>query len=400
MMHSEKSQADAKNSVDQVKSQADTQLITAQYHEKQAKEAKNLAQDAVQNADRETSAKVEHANSKVANAIKDAKSVQQSSQPKPAPQQPDQIAHKPTELTQNSGDETVSTENISEIRPDGRLIQMLEPTEQEELEAGMAAVNRLQINAGSRASKPLIVGDVVSRGQEQESTIVSNDTKIAISRSNPLISGLKLEGLGEVPRVNEEAVLSIGKVMEVRAFKKLANHTGKRRGKSYYNVLRALESYHSADTDYPDQVLTRLTTLRQQLQGYLLGHSDSGRVQAMQTLLSQTEMNLESVVNQLDPDMDIDAKGEFSRLYDQLGNASLKSSEHLYIDGDGRLKLSRDLDAAISQDITLERLQSAVEKEYGTSLSDSVFTEASAKQLAKDGNGVDVSGLKENSQST
>lgn len=394
IMHSEKSQADAKNRVDQVKSQADTQLITAQNREKQAKEAKNSAQDAVQNADRETSAKVEHANSKVANAIKDAKSVQQSSQPKPAPQQPDQIAHKPTELTQNSGDETVSTENISEIRPDGRLIQMLEPTEQEELEAGMAAVNRLQINAGSRASKPLIVGDVLSRGQAQESTVVSNDTKIAISRSNPLISGLKLEGLGEVPRVNEEAVLSIGKVMEVRAFKKLANHTGKRRGKSYYNVLRALESYHSADTDYPDQVLTRLTTLRQQLQGYLLGHSDSGRVQAMQTLLSQTEMNLESVVNQLDPDMDIDAKGEFSRLYDQLGNASLKSSEHLYIDGDGRLKLSRDLDAAISQDITLERLQSAVEKEYGTSLSDSVFTELSAKQLAKDGNGVDVSGLK------
>ena len=34
------------------------------------------------------------------------------------------------------------------------------------------------------------------------------------------------------------------------------------------------------------------------------------------------------------------------------------------------------------------------EKEYGTSLSDSVFIELSAKQLAKDGNGVDVSGLK------
>ncbi|WP_036801854.1 membrane-targeted effector domain-containing toxin, partial [Photobacterium marinum] len=69
---------------------------------------------------------------------------------------------------------------------------------------------------------------------------------------------------------------------------------GKVRGESYQNVVDALADYHAAIQDTPDHdAIDILTNLRKQVEGYVLGHPDSGRLPAMKSLLSQIEVRID-----------------------------------------------------------------------------------------------------------
>ncbi|POB70956.1 hypothetical protein CRN59_06810, partial [Vibrio vulnificus] len=77
-----------------------------------------------------------------------------------------------------------------------------------------------------------------------------------------------------------------------------AHVSGKVRGESYQQVIDALTEYHASTAEHADYELAsveKLLNLRKQVEGYVLGHPDSGRVQAMNSLLNQVNSRLEAV---------------------------------------------------------------------------------------------------------
>ncbi|MDR0219282.1 MAG: MARTX multifunctional-autoprocessing repeats-in-toxin holotoxin RtxA [Enterobacteriaceae bacterium] len=182
---------------------------------------------------------------------------------------------------------------------------------------------------------------------------------------------------------------------------------GKIRGDSYQHVLDALKSYEQElkySTDYDFDAIEKLSDLQHQAEGYLLGHPDSERAPALKNLLSQIHVRMDEVLAIAEPEVKAAARGSFSDLYNQLGNANLKSSKHLYLDEQGnfvtRGKNNIQIAAKIaSGENALEQVKTAVTQEYGQSIAETVFANLTPRELAKDGKGIDVSGLKKIHQS-
>ncbi|MDF4535179.1 actin cross-linking domain-containing toxin, partial [Vibrio parahaemolyticus] len=113
-------------------------------------------------------------------------------------------------------------------------------------------------------------------------------------------------------------------LMSVTELLDVANVTGKIRGESYQQVIDALTEYHASTVEHADYELEsveKLLNLRKQIEGYVLGHPDSGRVEAMNSLLNQVNSRLEEVSVLAVSEQSIKAHDSFSRLYDQLDNA-------------------------------------------------------------------------------
>ncbi|AOM40843.1 MARTX multifunctional-autoprocessing repeats-in-toxin holotoxin RtxA [Xenorhabdus hominickii] len=177
---------------------------------------------------------------------------------------------------------------------------------------------------------------------------------------------------------------------------------GKILGDSYQNVLDALKSYENSlqnSQDYDLEAVEKLTHLRHQVNGYLLGHPNSERVPVLENLLSQINVRMDESLALAESTVASAGKGSFSDLYNTLGNANLKDSKHLYIDEQGnfvtRGKSNIEIAAkAESAEKAVEQIKAAVTKEYGQSVSDAVFSDLTSHKLSKDGKGIDVSGLR------
>ncbi|MDC8107737.1 MARTX multifunctional-autoprocessing repeats-in-toxin holotoxin RtxA [Vibrio sp. CCUG 15886] len=180
-----------------------------------------------------------------------------------------------------------------------------------------------------------------------------------------------------------------------------AHVNGKVRGDSYQQVIDALTEYHASTVEHADYELEsveKLLNLRKQIEGYVLGHPDSGRVEAMNSLLNQVNSRLEEVSVLAVSEQSIKAHDSFSRLYDQLDNANLKESKHLYLDGNGDFVTKgkgnlATIDQLGGSDAVLEKVKAAVTHEYGQVVADTIFARLSANDLAKDGKGIDIAGL-------
>ncbi|MCW7547488.1 MARTX multifunctional-autoprocessing repeats-in-toxin holotoxin RtxA [Photorhabdus sp. APURE] len=194
----------------------------------------------------------------------------------------------------------------------------------------------------------------------------------------------------------------VPKLMSVSEFQEAASVAGKIRGDSYQKVIDALESYHhvwQGRKDYELDVIEKLSDLRQQVEGYLLGHPDSSRVPAMKALLSQIDTRFEESTVLAQSTVRIPDQGDFSSLYDKLGSANLKDSKHLYVDENGDFVTRGKANIHINQkvesaDKAVEQVKAAVIKEYGQDVSDAVFSHLKASDLSNDGKGIDISGLR------
>ncbi|ELV8585536.1 MARTX multifunctional-autoprocessing repeats-in-toxin holotoxin RtxA [Vibrio vulnificus] len=190
-------------------------------------------------------------------------------------------------------------------------------------------------------------------------------------------------------------------LMSVTELLDAAHVNGKVRGDSYQQVIDALTEYHASTVEHADYELEsveKLLNLRKQIEGYVLGHPDSGRVEAMNSLLNQVNSRLEEVSVLAVSEQSIKAHDSFSRLYDQLDNANLKESKHLYLDGNGDFVTKgkgnlANIDKLGGSDAVLEKVKAAVTHEYGQVVADTIFARLSANDLAKDGKGIDIAGL-------
>ncbi|HAS6140813.1 TPA: MARTX multifunctional-autoprocessing repeats-in-toxin holotoxin RtxA [Vibrio vulnificus] len=190
-------------------------------------------------------------------------------------------------------------------------------------------------------------------------------------------------------------------LMSVTELLDAAHVNGKVRGDSYQQVIDALTEYHASTIEHADYELEsveKLLNLRKQIEGYVLGHPDSGRVEAMNSLLNQVNSRLEEVSVLAVSEQSIKAHDSFSRLYDQLDNANLKESKHLYLDGNGDFVTKgkgnlATIDQLGGSDGVLEKVKAAVTHEYGQVVADTIFAGLSANDLAKDGKGIDIAGL-------
>ncbi|ELP4888496.1 MARTX multifunctional-autoprocessing repeats-in-toxin holotoxin RtxA [Vibrio cholerae] len=190
-------------------------------------------------------------------------------------------------------------------------------------------------------------------------------------------------------------------LMSVTELLDAANVTGKIRGESYQQVIDALADYHASITehaDYEPESVEKLLNLRKKIEGYVLGHPGSGRVEAMNSLLNQVNTRLDEVSLLSVAEQTIQAQDSFSRLYDQLEAANLKESKHLYLDQNGDFVTKgkgnlANIDLLGSREAVLEKVKSAVSNEYGQTVADTIFAGLSAKDLAKDGKGIDIAGL-------
>ncbi|HHQ4185237.1 TPA: MARTX multifunctional-autoprocessing repeats-in-toxin holotoxin RtxA [Vibrio cholerae] len=190
-------------------------------------------------------------------------------------------------------------------------------------------------------------------------------------------------------------------LMSVSELLDAAHVTGKIRGESYQQVIDALTDYHASITehaDYEPESVEKLLNLRKKIEGYVLGHPDSGRVEAMNSLLNQVNTRLDEVSLLSVAEQAIQAQDSFSRLYDQLEAANLKESKHLYLDQNGDFVTKgkgnlANIDLLGSREAVLEKVKLTVSNEYGQTVADTIFAGLSAKDLAKDGKGVDIAGL-------
>ncbi|EJL7927368.1 MARTX multifunctional-autoprocessing repeats-in-toxin holotoxin RtxA [Vibrio cholerae] len=190
-------------------------------------------------------------------------------------------------------------------------------------------------------------------------------------------------------------------LMSVTELLDAANVTGKIRGESYQQVIDALSEYHSSVTelsDYEQESIEKLLSLRKKIEGYVLGHPDSGRIAAMNSLLNQVNTRLDEVSLLSVAEQTIQAQDSFSRLYDQLEAANLKESKHLYLDQNGDFVTKgkgnlANIDLLGSREAVLEKVKLTVSNEYGQTVADTIFAGLSAKDLAKDGKGIDIAGL-------
>lgn len=191
-------------------------------------------------------------------------------------------------------------------------------------------------------------------------------------------------------------------LMSVTELLDAASVTGKIRGESYQQVIDALAEYHLSTVehaDYEQESMEKLVNLHKQIEGYVLGHPDSGRIEAMSSLLNQVNTRLEEVSTLAVSEQNIKAQDSFSRLYGQLENANLKESKHLYLDGNSNFVTKgkgniTNIDPLGGSEAVLEKVKSAVSNEYGQTVADTIFAGLSVKDLAKDGKGIDIAGLK------
>ncbi|WP_279625660.1 MARTX multifunctional-autoprocessing repeats-in-toxin holotoxin RtxA [Xenorhabdus ishibashii] len=248
-------------------------------------------------------------------------------------------------------------------------------------------------SAQIKAAERFILANYESYNQLPESLYLSEKQIISLDHGRTRIIAEKVEGSWKYkPEIN---LMSVSELQEAAYVK------GKILGDSYRNILDALRSYENSlqnSEDYDLEAVEKLTHLRHQVEGYLLGHPDSARTPALKNLLSQINVRMEESLLLAESTVNA-GKGSFSELYNKLGNANLKDPKHLYIDeqGDFVTRGKSNIQIAMkaeSAEKAVEQVKAAVTKEYGQSVADAVFSNLSSPELSQDGKGIDISGLR------
>ncbi|GHX09411.1 MARTX multifunctional-autoprocessing repeats-in-toxin holotoxin RtxA [Vibrio cholerae] len=431
----EQNRAGAEQDIADAQADAEKRKADALAKGKDAQQAESDAHHAVNNAQSRGDRDVQVAENKANQAQADAQGAKQSEGDRP-----DRQGVTGSGLSGNAhsvegaGETDSHVKTDSQTNADGRFSEGLTEQEQEALEGATNAVNRLQINAGIRAKNS--VSSMTSMFSETNSKSIVVPTKVSpepdrqeVTRRDVRISGVNLESLSAVQGSQPTGQLasksvpgfkshfastSIGienelsgqynatvELMSVTELLDVANVTGKIRGESYQQVIDALTDYHASITehaDYEPESVEKLLNLRKKIEGYVLGHPDSGRVEAMNSLLNQVNTRLDEVSLLSVAEQTIQAQDSFSRLYDQLEAANLKESKHLYLDQNGDFVTKgkgnlANIDLLGSREAVLEKVKLTVSNEYGQTVADTIFAGLSAKDLAKDGKGIDIAGL-------
>ncbi|WP_243208940.1 MARTX multifunctional-autoprocessing repeats-in-toxin holotoxin RtxA [Proteus mirabilis] len=197
-------------------------------------------------------------------------------------------------------------------------------------------------------------------------------------------------------------MLTDSKVMSVDELHKVASVKGKIQGESYKSIITTLSEYHEKESNtncLPIEKLRVLAQLRNQIDGYLLGHPDSERNDGLKQLQTQVNTRYKHASALIQDSHTINADSSFSRLYDSLSNANLKRSKHIYIDINGHFVTEGKNNLQGKNRLTsgkevIERVKNAVEKEYGAPIANKVFSQFANNEFAENGEGIDVSGLK------
>lgn len=201
---------------------------------------------------------------------------------------------------------------------------------------------------------------------------------------------------------NKWQMLTDSTVMSVDELQKVASVKGKIQGESYKAIITALTEYHKKESSAnhsPIERLQVLVQLRTQIEGYLLGHPDSERNAGLKQLQVQVDIRYKHASALIQDSQRIHTDSLFSRLYDQISNANLKRSKHIYVNADGNF-VTKGKDNLQGQDTltsgkkSIELVKATVEKEYGTTVANNVFNQFAANELAENGHGIDVTGLK------
>ncbi|CAM3160191.1 MARTX multifunctional-autoprocessing repeats-in-toxin holotoxin RtxA [Xenorhabdus nematophila] len=245
-----------------------------------------------------------------------------------------------------------------------------------------------------KAIERFILANYDNYGKLPEALYLADDRIVSYDQGRTRIVAKKVEGSWNYKPKAE--LISAAELQEAAYVK------GKILGDSYRNVLDALRDYENTlqnSKDYDLNAVEKLTYLHHQVEGYLLGHPDSARIPALKNLLSQINVRMEESLILAEPALKSAGKGNFSELYNKLGNAKLKDSKHLYIDeqGDFVTRGKSNIQIAMkaeSAENAVEQVKAAVTREYGQSVTDAVFANLNTRDLAKDGKGIDVSGLK------
>lgn len=201
---------------------------------------------------------------------------------------------------------------------------------------------------------------------------------------------------------NKWQMLSDSLVMSVDELRKVAGVKGKIQGESYESVIKALTEYHKKESSAnysPIERLQALVQLRTQIAGYQLGHPNSERNDGLKQLQVQVDTRYKHASALIQDSHYIHADSSFSRLYDQLSNANLKRSKHIYVDANGNFVTKgkdnlQGQDTLISGKNAIGLVKSTVEKEYGADVANRVFSQFADNELAENGRGIDVTGLK------
>ncbi|MFG5039351.1 MARTX multifunctional-autoprocessing repeats-in-toxin holotoxin RtxA [Vibrio cholerae] len=432
----EQNRAGAEQDIADAQADSEKRKADALAKGKDAQQAESDAHHAVNNAQSRGDRDVQLAENKANQAQADAQGAKQNGGDRPDRQGVTGSGLSGNAHSVEGAGETDSHINTdSQTNADGRFSEGLTEQEQEALEGATNAVNRLQINAGIRAKNS--VSSMTSMFSETNSKSIVVPTKVSpepdrqeVTRRDVRISGVNLESLSAVQGSQPTGQLasksvpgfkshfastSIGienelsgqynatvELMSVSELLDAANVTGKIRGESYQQVIDALTDYHASITehaDYEPESVEKLLNLRKKIEGYVLGHPDSGRIAAMNSLLNQVNTRLEEVSVLAVSEPNIKAQDSFSRLYDQLETANLKGTKHLYLDQNGEFVTKgkghlANIDLLGSREAVLEKVKLTVSNEYGQTVADTIFAGLSAKDLAKDGKGIDIAGLK------
>ncbi|PKG38877.1 MARTX multifunctional-autoprocessing repeats-in-toxin holotoxin RtxA [Psychromonas sp. Urea-02u-13] len=435
----EENQANAQQEINDAKANANSRQDEAVVSQQDALQAKTNANAGSNQAQQRGEQDSTAAKNKVLQAQADAKATKQDEDDKP-----DRNGVSGSGLSGKAYEAQAAAENAnnvdvhSEVAADGRYSEGLTEQELDALEGAKEAVNRLQINAGVRIKNTgTSVTDKFSNASSHKPMVSDVVTFDEVRRNEQQVSGVNLQGLGDVldmaidpknaeifdskggfdgfgrvaglveplatdePRLLKYHKLDTENVsqdtpktelMSVADLLETAYVKGKIRGESYQKVIDALAHYHTTSGDNVDSEMDAMVNLRQQVEGYLLGHPDSGRVSALNVLLSQVSQNIEVGDSSVYQDT-------FSTLYAQLDNANINDSKHLYIDVNGGFVTKgkeniTDAQKLASGKLAVDKLKSAVVKEYGQAIADAVFNDFQKNGLAKDSKGVDVEGLK------
>ncbi|WP_323854280.1 MARTX multifunctional-autoprocessing repeats-in-toxin holotoxin RtxA [Xenorhabdus koppenhoeferi] len=442
----EQNQQHAEQDVEKARLQAENRRKEALNHEQRANQAGSDGKSAALKAEQRGQNEASAADSKTAQVQNDAKNskLDGSYKPKRTGATGSGLSGKAyeshySEHIEKAEQSKSSINPESTVQANGEFSEELQYLDEDlnELADAKKALDRLQINAGIRVKKSILTSGHSEMSVHQPVSQPADGVTEWV-RNTPKISGLDLSGLkalGEPhgqPESADGSERASSTIVRARAQKvadtriiaekvdgrwnylpkidlmsanelqEAAYVKGKILGDSYRHVLDALKDYENILQNSPDydlEAVEKLAHLRQQVEGYLLGHPDSERIPALNKLLSQIKVRMEESLVAAEPTKESTGKGSFSDLYNKLGNANLKDSKHLYIDekGDFVTRGKSNIQIALkakSAENAVEQIKAAVSREYGQPIADAVFANVQARDLAKDGKGIDVSGLR------
>ncbi|MEH6531231.1 MAG: MARTX multifunctional-autoprocessing repeats-in-toxin holotoxin RtxA [Photobacterium frigidiphilum] len=349
----EQNQSDAERGISDAKSKAESRKAEALSHESRAKQAGRNAHSASSDAQNRGASEIYAANSKASQAQIDGKGAKQEEG-----KRTDREGAAGSGLSGKAYDVQAASGTASYVdaeektQADGRFSDGLTDDEQEALEGATQAVNRLQVNAGIRASNSgSSITAALSKADVDRINVSKATQSHEVLRKEIQGSGVSLEGLGEAASDSASKVDSASQdkpktvLMSVADLLESAYVKGKTRGKSYQKVIDALANYHAISQVNVDSKLDAMVNLRKQVEGYVLGHPDSQRVQGLKTLLEQVNVRVEEMSTLVESAIVVSNQDSFSRLYDQLNNANLKPGKHQKDNAEQKGALAWEIDS-------------------------------------------------------